>query len=337
MRRSFAMLAVALVALAGCGSSSSSDGPDAVDTTAVQTTAAPETSAPDVTAPTAETMVPDTSAVPGTTAAPDPARPYDVFVPSTYDGSTAMPLVILLHGFGASGAIQEAYFQLQPLAESRGFLSVHLDGTLNQIGRTFWNATDGCCGVASDVDDVGYIISVIDAVSAQYEVDPKRVFVMGHSNGGFMSYRLACEAADRIAAIASLAGATFADQSDCTPSEPVSVLQVHGTADGTIPYDGGQLPFMAGPFPAARQTVSTWAQYNGCDATATPGEKGLDLDQTLPGPETSTETFDGCPTGVDVSLWTIEGGSHIPNIALATPPYPLSEGMIDFLLSHPKP
>jgi polyhydroxybutyrate depolymerase len=247
-----------------------------------------------------------------------------------------MPLVILLHGFGASGAIQEAYFQLQPLAESRGFLYVHPDGTVNQIGRTFWNATTGCCGVGSDVDDVGYVLSIIDAVSAQYEVDPKRVFLMGHSNGGFMSYRLACEASDRIAAIASLAGATYLDQAACDPSEPVSVLQVHGTADETIAYEGGELPFMPDGFPSARQTVSSWAQYNGCGATATPSEEGLDLDQTLPGPETVTETFDGCPAGIDVALWTVEGGSHIPTIALAAPPYPMSEGMIDFLLAHPK-
>lgn len=337
MPRSLAVLAIALVTLAACGSSNDDA---AVDTAAVETTTAPDT-LPDTTLDTTPDTTPGTTAGAETTvadtAAPDSARPFEVFVPSSYDGSTAMPLIILLHGFGASGDIQEAYFQVQPLAESRGFLYVHLDGTLNQIGRTFWNATDGCCGVASEVDDVGYILSVIDSVGETYEVDPKRVYVMGHSNGGFMSYRLACEAADRFAAIASLAGATYLDQADCDPSEPVSVLQVHGTADETIAYEGDQLPIMPSAFPGARQTVSTWAQYNGCGATATPAEEGLDLEQTLPGPETSTELFDGCPAGVDVALWTMEGGSHIPNIAMPAPPYPLSAGMVDFLLAHPKP
>jgi polyhydroxybutyrate depolymerase len=337
MRRSLAVLSIAVFALAGCRSSRDSTDTSAADSTPAESTAVESTV---VESPVDTTVVETTepaTTTPSATTPPDSTRPFDVFVPTTYAQGTPMPLVILLHGFGASGAIQEAYFQLQGLAESRGFLYVHPDGTLNQIGRTFWNATDGCCGVASDVDDVGYVLSIIDQVSADYSVDPKRVYVMGHSNGGFMSYRLACEASDRIAAIASLAGATYLDQAACAPSEPVSVLQVHGTADETISYEGDQLPFMVSAFPSARQTVSTWAQYNSCGATATPAETGLDIDQVLPGPETATETFDGCPSGIDVSLWTIEGGSHIPNIATATTPYPLSEGIIDFLLAHPKP
>jgi polyhydroxybutyrate depolymerase len=261
-----------------------------------------------------------------------------VFVPSGYDAATPTPLVILLHGFGFSGAVQEAYLQHQPLAEARGFIYVHPDGTNdNVVGRSAWNATPACCAFGSDVDDVGYLLSIIDQVSADHNVDAKRVYFIGHSNGGFMSYRMACEAADRVAAIAVLAGATFDDPADCDPSQPVSVLHVHGTEDDTIAYEGATTPIINEAYPGARQSVSTWAQYNGCDPVATPGEDGLDIDQLIPGPETTTEIFDGCPTGIDVELWTIEGGKHIPDIATPTPPYPLSEGMIDFLLAHPKP
>ncbi len=153
-----------------------------------------------------------------------------------------MPLVVLLHGLGSSGATMEEYFQLQPLAESKGFLLALPDGTKHADGARFWNATDACCGFGSTVDDVAYLGSVIDEVEGARNVDRSRVYVMGHSNGGFMSYRMACDVADRVAAIASVAGATWADPSKCTPSEPVSVLQVHGTADEGIRYDGGQMP-----------------------------------------------------------------------------------------------
>ena len=108
-------------------------------------------------------------------------------------------------------------------------------------------------------------MSIIDAVKAKYSVDPKRVFVLGHSNGGFMSYRMACDHADTIAAIASLAGATFDDPSMCKPSEHVSVLQIHGTADQTIKYTGDQI--IGHTYPGAEKSVATWAKYDGCTGT----------------------------------------------------------------------
>jgi polyhydroxybutyrate depolymerase len=337
MRRSLAVLFTAALALTACSSTADSTSTAAPDTTVADTTA-------DTTAVTESPTTDQATTLPAATdpvttdsvVAPDPARPYDVFVPTSYQKGTPAPLVILLHGYGASGAIQEAYFQVQPLAEERGFLYVHPDGTVNQVGDQYWNATDACCGFGSTVDDSAYLLSIIDAVSAEYTVDPKRVFVFGHSNGGFMSYRMACDHADRIAAIASLAGETFLDPADCSPSEPVSVLQVQGTADGTISYEGGRTPVINKEYPGSRQTVSTWAQYDGCSPTATVSETGLDIEQSIEGQETEAETFDGCPPGIDVSLWTIDGGSHIPNINTATTPYPLTKGIIDFLLSHPK-
>jgi polyhydroxybutyrate depolymerase len=276
-----------------------------------------------------------TTVVPASTptaAGVDPTieRPFDVFTPSSYSPDTAMPLVVLLHGFGASGAIQEAYFQLQPLAEERGFLYVHPDGTINAIGRPFWNATDACCGFASAVDDSAYLLALIEKVQADFNVDPKRIYLVGHSNGGFMSYRMACDHADKIAAIASLAGATFLDESKCKPSEPVSVLEIHGTADRTIPYDGGSI--FGNKHPSAPATVATWAAYDGCAATNNEVTNALDLDATLAGAETSTLTYASCPSGIDVELWTIDGGAHIPARTSA-----MSTGIIDFLFAHPKP
>ena len=333
MRRVVTLLLVGAAVLSACsGDSDTSAGttPDttvAVDTTpAADTTAAPDTpAAPDTTEGTSDSVAP-----------PDPARPFEVFTPSSYDPATPMPLVILLHGFGASGALQEAFFQLQPLAEERGFLYVHPDGTVNQIGSQFWNATDACCGFQSEVDDVAYLTAIIDQVSAEKNVDPQRIYVMGHSNGGFMSYRMACELAGRVAAIASLAGATFADEDDCAPSEPVSVLQLHGTADETIAYEGGSTPIINGTYPGAAQSTATWAGYNGCATEPTPTGEPIDLLPLIDGAETSVQAYGDCPEGVAVELWTMDGGPHVPALNFPDGSHPMSERILDFLFAHPK-
>jgi polyhydroxybutyrate depolymerase len=326
MRRSGVLFAVALFGAAAC---SSGETAGTATTSAATTTAAP-TSAASTTVIEATTDATTTTA----DAAPDPARPYDVIVPTKYTAGTPTPLVILLHGFGFDGSVQNAYFGMQPLAEERGFLYVHPDGTKNQLDKRFWNATDACCGFGSKVDDVGYLTSIIDQVSAKYTVDPKRVFLIGHSNGAFMSYRMACDRAGRIAAIASLAGDTWLDPTKCAPSEPVSVLQVQGTADETISYTGGDI--LGAKFPGAEQSVATWAEYDHCSARTAPGTAQFDYDSNLVGAETTTKSFTGCPKGIDVALWTINGGPHIPSIAIGKGAPPLISAMLDFLFAHPK-
>lgn len=251
-------------------------------------------------------------------------------MPSSYNGSVAFPLVISLHGYTSSGFLQDRYFGLQPLAEERGFLYVHPDGTKDVAGNRFWNATDSCCDLRSTGrDDVSYLTSIIDQVSQKYRVDPKRVYLVGHSNGGFMSYRMACDKSDRIAAIVSLAGATFADTSRCTPSQPVSVLQVHGTSDGVISYTGGQI--QGHSFPSAEMTVSTWATLDGCTPPLVKSATTKDLDTKLEGAESTASAFSNCAKGTAVELWTIAGGAHSPELSPA-----FSSGIIDFLYAHPK-
>jgi polyhydroxybutyrate depolymerase len=322
MRRSSILALSLVVALAACSSGG---------TAAPATTAAP-TSAPATTVIEATTVAPTTTAP---ESVPDLSRPYDVIVPSKYVAGTPMPLVILLHGFGFDGSVQNGYFGLQPLAEQRGFLYVHPDGTKNLLDKRFWNATDACCGFGAKVDDVGYLTSIIDQVSAKYTVDPKRVFLIGHSNGAFMSYRMACDRASRVAAIASLAGDTWLDPTKCAPSEPVSVLQVQGTADETISYTGGDI--LGAKFPGAAQSAATWAKYDGCSTSTTSGATAFDYESNLPGAETTTVSYKGCPKGVDVALWTINGGGHIPSIAIGSGAPPLVSAMVDFLFQHPKP
>jgi polyhydroxybutyrate depolymerase len=256
-------------------------------------------------------------------------RPYPLHVPPGYDKNTPTPLVILLHGYSASGALQEAYFKLTPVADAHNFLYATPDGTVDQTGQHFWNADDACCDLYHvDVDDVAYINAIIDDVEQKYNVDEKRVFLVGHSNGAFMSHRMACDSAPRIAAIAALAGEVWNDMSKCKPADHVSVLQVHGTADAVIAYNGGQIAGVT--YPSSAMTVAFWAQQEGCNPVGEM-ESPLDLESTLPGSETTVEKFSNCISG-DVEFWSIVGGSHVPSLQ---PTW--GEMIWSYLSTHPKP
>jgi polyhydroxybutyrate depolymerase len=244
-------------------------------------------------------------------ASPTSDRPYKLKVPAGYDGQAPVPLVVLLHGYTANGTTQANYFGLLALADKEKFLLAYPDGTRDRLGNRFWNATDACCDFFhSGVDDVAYLDAVIDDIAARYPVDPASVFVVGHSNGAFMAHRYACDRAARVAAIVTLAGMQWKDQAHCQAGSPVSVLHVHGRNDETIKYDGGYTP--AAAYPGAVETVGDWAAHDGCSGElATTGRK-RDLDRTVAGDETGEQAYSGCPAGVGIALWTIEGGGHVP-------------------------
>ena len=247
---------------------------------------------------------------------PDPVlaeRPYQLVVPVGASPSTALPLVVLLHGFAETASLLDTWFGMSDEAQARTFLLALPEGTRNATGQQFWNATDGCCAAGVDVDDVAYLSSVIEDVKARHRVDGRRVYLVGHSNGGFMAHRLACERADLVTGIVSFAGATWDDASRCTPSRPVSVLQVHGTLDAVVLYLGGRTVMGSASYPSAEDTVRTWAVKNGCTGTQLQrltGDLDLALDVLLD--ETTREAFTGCPQDGAVELWSIFGGSHFP-------------------------
>jgi len=254
-------------------------------------------------------------------------RPVDLQTPAITPGEQ-YPLVMVLHGYGASGLIQTAYFQLTDLPDEGIFL-LSPDGTIDANGNRFWDASEACCGAdGPEVDDVAYLGGLIDAVMADWPIDPARVYVVGHSNGHFMAYRLACERADVITAIAGLAGAApTVDGSGCDPAQPVSSLHIHGTADSTIPYAGGTDTWQ---FPGAVATTDIWQAKDHCATTRTTLDP-IDLDHNLEGAETIDELADGCPSGIDVELWTVEGGEHL----LATNP-DFGDRLTAWLLAHPR-
>jgi polyhydroxybutyrate depolymerase len=266
-------------------------------------------------------------------------RPVTVHVPPGYRKGRPAPLLVLLHGYSSNAAAVDDYFRLQPVLDERGVLYGVPNGTPDRAGDRFWNATDACCDLYdSGVDDSGYLQDVIQQAEDRYTVDGRRIFVVGHSNGGFMAYRMACDHSDTVAAIVSVAGAMYDDPRKCSAAQPVSVLQVHGSGDTVVPYQGGTINGVK--LPSAMTTARDWATFNGCALSPTnAGRLDVATDANTPpgssplrGAETRVLTFhQNCKAGSEVQLWTVEGAGHAPAFSAE-----FARDLVDFLLSHPK-
>jgi len=211
-------------------------------------------------------------------------RSYRLHLPPSYDPSVPTPLVLNFHALGSSAGIQESYTQMSAKSDDEGFVVVHPQG----IGGS-WNG-GACCGQAqaSRSDDVGFVAAILDDLSDRVCVDSRRVYATGMSNGGFMSHRLACDLADRISAIAPVAG-TNATLS-CAPSRPVPVMHFHGTLDTIVPFAG------------TRRTIADWVERNGCDS-----EPRVTFDEG----NATCETYGSCTDEADVTLCSIRGLAHL--------------------------
>ncbi len=182
-------------------------------------------------------------------------RSYILYVPDSYFPSQETPLVINFHGYTSTAFEQMNYGDFRTIADTAGFLLVHPMGTTDGLGNTYWNANWG-----GDVDDIGFTEALIDSLTVDYNIDPNRVFSTGMSNGGFMSYTLACELSHRIAAIASVTGTMNTNQSgNCEPEHPMPVMEIHGTADFVVPYNGNA--FME----SIPNTLAFWVNFNQCN------------------------------------------------------------------------
>jgi polyhydroxybutyrate depolymerase len=196
-------------------------------------------------------------------------------------------LLIALHGSSSSGAALEDTSGLDDVADRHGFIVAYPDGALIDGDRS-WNSGQ-CCepATSAQVDDVRFLGTAIDALMAAYPIDRNRVFVIGHSNGAIMAQELACRMADRVAAVVSVSGA-LDDSAACNPSQPVSVLEIHGTADENVPYEYGQ------------EAAWSWQHMDSCAATA-PVEQ---VDQFV------VTSWTQCANDTTVELATIDGGPH---------------------------
>ncbi len=226
------------------------------------------------------------------------ARTYRLFVPTTLDRTEPAPLVMVLHGGGNSVQSMVETTGFDQAASAGDFIAVYPEAT----GQA-WNA-GFCCGSAPErgVDDVGFLNQLLDQLVAEGSVDPGRVFVTGVSNGAMLAYRYACEEAERVQAIASVAGSVTVE--DCRPSRPVSVLELRGSAVPLVPFEGGSpdLPEARtrAPYPSAPVVAAMWAEVAGCEGSTA----------STRGPVTTTE-WDGCVEGTAVRLVRVEGGGHV--------------------------
>jgi polyhydroxybutyrate depolymerase len=249
-------------------------------------------------------------------------RPVTVHLPNQL--SNPAPLLILLHSASTSGSHLEKYMGIAPLAKKSGVIYIAPDGIVNPIGKRFWNASNSCCNrFKQEVDDVAYINSLIDEISAKTPVDPQRIYLIGHSNGAFMSYTFACKTR-RVAAIVAIAGA-MDQRPECLPTTPVSLLNIHGTADKVIKVNGGVMNNNS--YTSAATTMKTIASLNKC-SKQTQAKK--DFEPTIKGAETTIINY-ACDTHTHLQFWKIKDGSHSPKL-----PSDFAQLVISFLLKQSK-
>ena len=257
-------------------------------------------------------------------------RPYDIHLPDDYGALRPVPVVLAIHGGGGSarggartscpGGDIDSPECLHAMAAREGIAVVYPNGTSSRLLRRVrtWNAGGGtgdwqCVSgraCKDGVDDIAYFTALLDALARWAAVDPARIYATGLSNGGAMSHRLACEMADRIAAIAPLGGANqFAATSVCAPSRPVPVLHIHGTADPCWRYEGGKAACAQRDDKtkiAVDESMRIWADINGCGLAEDPEPFAREE-----GVETVRINWAGCRDGAEVVLLRMDGGGHV--------------------------
>jgi polyhydroxybutyrate depolymerase len=227
-------------------------------------------------------------------------REYILYVPESYSTQNPVPLVMNFHGYGSNAGEQMFYGDFRSIADTAGFLIVHPEGLLYN-GISHWNV--GGWIVGDTTDDVGFTNALIDSLSAEYSIDPTKIYSTGMSNGGFMSFLLACQLSDRIAAIGSVTGSmTPETYDDCTPLGPAPVLQIHGTNDALVPYGGA---IYSKPI---NDVLQYWISYNNC----VPTPEIIALPDIDPNDGSTVEhyTYNGGSNGVTVEHYKVTGGEH---------------------------
>jgi polyhydroxybutyrate depolymerase len=260
-------------------------------------------------------------------------RSYILHIPTGFDPSQPVPLVLVFHGLGLDGneMIHISGFNIQ--ADKSGFIVAYPDGTGT---KTSWNAGH-CCGQAAlkNVNDVGFVQALIEELSSLVTLDPQRIYATGFSNGAIFAYRLGCELSRQIAAIGPVSATqTVEDLQACQPGRPVPVIHFHGTADKLNPYLGGTTS--AGTqFTSVGEAIQFWVGQNGCPGQAQKTKSG----------SITHDLYAPCSQNASVELYTISGGEHAwpggesvsAQIGEPTKEISATSLMWDFFVAHPLP
>ncbi len=250
-------------------------------------------------------------------------RDYFFYLPSDHNSTDKYPLVLNLHGRGSNAGQQQFLTDMNAVAEANGFITVNPDAISNE-----WNLLVGLGGV----DDVGFLSALIDKFVADFGADPNRVYSAGMSLGGFMSHTLACEITDKVAAIASVTGSMAAPVfSNCTPTRPIPVMQMHGTADSVVQYTG------APEYAPIEDVVAFWVGHNNCPTT--PEIASVPDNDMTDSTTAMKSTYSWGDDSSQVIFYRIEDGGHtwpggltllLPGIGFTNQDYVASEVIWDF-------
>lgn len=267
-------------------------------------------------------------------------RSYLVHVPPQYVKDTPTPVVLAFHGGGANARNMIAFSGLNKKADQSGFIVVYPEGS-GRLERMLTFNAGNCCGQAAarNVDDVAIVRHILDDLEGIANVDRKRVFATGMSNGAMMAYRLASEMSDRIAAIAPVSGPM--GTKDCRPGRAVSVLHFHGDADEFAPFSGGKGRGPSGTeFYSVDHSISTWVDANGCNKS--PRVTQLP-DREKDGTTVKQLRYESGKDGAEVVLVIIEGGGHtwpgneprMQTLGVSTRDISANDMMWEFFQQHP--
>lgn len=262
-------------------------------------------------------------------------RSFRIVLPKGYDKNKSYPLLFMLHGFG--GAAYEEMVTTNMVAKSNeeNFIVVGPNGY-----KASWNDGRGSAGgseaspaAKAGVDDVAYVKQLLKIMQKNLNIDPKRIYASGHSNGAMMTERLGCEMSDILAAIGTGSGPMASDITpQCKKGSPISVISFHGTADTVVPIAGGHFTAAGGGYlTSAEETIKNWRLRDKCSATSTPSIRKF-------GTTTTATTYSDCAAGTSVKYYVIKDMGHPWASKFGRNPQVISatDEMWTFFKNHPK-
>jgi polyhydroxybutyrate depolymerase len=229
-------------------------------------------------------------------------RTFILNLPSKYYETPNVPLVLAMHGVAGSAPTTEQYFLINEKADEQNYAIIYPEGVVSTAinkNRT-WNAGT-CCEFAAknDINDVGFISALIDSMPKAFKINKKKIYATGMSNGGMLSYRLACELSNKIAAIAAVSGPMVVKQT-CNPARAMPILHIHSVKDKIIPYLGGQVDL--GLIPSVSTTLTAWSKINDCKEIAKVTQETDILKVTQ---------WTNCNQNTEIIFYLTKDGGHI--------------------------